>query len=252
LTVGTDEVVRHFTARAAKYDTSSAWCGDAGLVNAIVDLASPGPADRLLDVACGTGLVSKGFAGRVGRRVGLDITEAMAGQAAAHLDELVIAPAERMPFPDESFEIVVSRQGIQFMDLPAAIEEMFRVLAPGGRLVLVNLCAYGPHDSAEYFEILRLRNPVRRHFFLPGDVENMARTAGFRHVAGHRYVSIEDVDAWSDNGAISGDRREAIRNVYRSASAEFLNLHSVEMGEGRLVDHMLFIAVSAIKPDGAR
>jgi DNA gyrase subunit B len=245
-------VIRHFTARAAKYDASSAWCGDDNLVKAIVDLASPGPADRLLDVACGTGLVSRGFAGRAGLRVGLDITEAMAGQAAAHLDELVIAPAERMPFPEESFDIVVSRQGIQFMELPAAIEEMFRVLAPGGRLVLLNLCAYGPRDSAEYFEILRLRNPVRRHFFLPGDVEDMARAAGFDHVAGHRYVTVEDVDTWSDNGAIGEDRREAIRDVYRSASAEFLTLHSVETGEGRIVDHMLFIAVSAVKPERPR
>jgi SAM-dependent methyltransferase len=200
-------------------------------------------------VACGTGLVSRAFAGLVQSRTGLEITMAMADQAHGNVDELVIAPAEKMPFPEGSFDIVVSRQGIQFMDLPDAIEEMHRVLAPGGRIVLVNLCAYGDEDRSEYFEILRLRNPARRHFFLPGDVERMVEEAGFGNITAHRYISTEDVDVWSDNGAIGDDRREAIRQVYHAASAEFTALHCVEMKNGRLVDRMLFVAVSAIKPE---
>lgn len=252
MSISTDQVIRHFTERASHYDHSSSWCGDAELADLTVRLAQPRRGDRLLDLACGTGLVSRAFAGLVQSRTGLDITEAMADQARGNLDELVIAPAEKTPFPDGSFDLVVSRQGIQFMDLPAAIEEMYRVLAPGGRIVLVNLCAYGDEDRAEYFEILRLRNPVRRHFFVPGDVERMVEQAGFRAVMAHRYITVEDVDVWSDNGAIGDDRREAIRQVYRTASPEFSALHSVEAEEGQIIDRMLFVAVSAIKPDRPR
>ena len=197
MTVSRDDVVGHFTARASRYDRSSAWCTDDALAEMIVRLARPGPGDRVLDVACGTGLVSRAFKGRVGRVVGLDITADMAEQARSHLDELVIAPAEKMPFNSGSFDIVFSRQGVQFMDLPDAIAEMARVTRPGGRIVIVNLCAYGPEDREEYFEILRLRNPVRRHFFLPDDLGRLLTDVGCDPVTEERYVSVEDVDVGS-------------------------------------------------------
>lgn len=240
------DVVRHFTARAGRYDRSSAWCTDDALAELIVKLAGPEPGDQVLDVACGTGLVSRHFTGRVARVVGLDITTDMADQARRHVDDLVIAPAETMPFPDDRFDIVVCRQGVQFMELPAAVREMARVTRPGGRIVLVNLCAYGPADRDEYFEILRLRNPVRRHFFLPDDLTGLLRDAGCDPVTAERYVSVEDVDVWSDNGAIDEERREAIRRVYRSASEEFRRLHAVRQQDGRFVDHMLFVAAAGV------
>lgn len=247
MTVSRDDVVGHFTARASRYDRSSAWCTDDALAEMIVRLARPGPGDRVLDVACGTGLVSRAFKGRVGRVVGLDITADMAEQARSHLDELVIAPAEKMPFDSGFFDIVVSRQGVQFMDLPDAIAEMARVTRPGGRIVIVNLCAYGPEDREEYFEILRLRNPVRRHFFLPDDLGRLLTDAGCDPVTEERYVSVEDVDVWSDNGAIEESRREAIREVYRTATPEFQRLHAVRQVDGRFVDHMLFIGAVGVR-----
>jgi SAM-dependent methyltransferase len=246
MTISRADVVDHFTARADRYDRSSSWCTDDTLAELIVGLARPRPSDEVLDVACGTGLVSRHFGGRVERVVGLDITNDMAEQAREHVDELVIAPAEAMPFPDASFDVVVSRQGIQFMELPAAVREMARVTRPGGRIVLVNLCAYGPEDSDEYFEILRLRNPVRRHFFLPDELTRLLRDAGCDPVTAERHVSVEDVDVWSDNGAIEEERREAIRRIYRSASPEFQRLHAVRQVDGRFVDHMLFVAAAGV------
>ena len=238
----------HFAARAATYDGSSSWCTDAELGDVVLELTGPGPQDRVLDVACGTGLVSRLFKGRVAEVVGVDITRAMAEQAQGHLDRLVIAPAEQLPFDDGEFDVVVCRQGVQFMNLPDAVEEMVRIVRPGGRVVVINLCAYGAADQKEYFEILRLRNPVRRHFFLPADLEELLRAAGCDRVTTRRYVSVEDVDVWSDNGAIGEDRREAIREVYRTASAEFRSLHAVRESDGRFTDHMLFVVAAGIKP----
>ena len=246
--ITTDNVIDHFVARASTYDRSSSWCTDDRLGALVLELARPRPGDRVLDVACGTGLVSRLFKGRVAEVVGVDITVDMAAQARPHLDRLVIAPAEALPFPDGSFDVVVSRQGIQFMELPAAVREMARVLRPGGRLVLVQLCAYGEGDRQEYFEVLRLRNPVRRHFFLPADVEALLRAAGCEAIQLERYVSVEDVDVWSDNGAIDEARREAIREVYRGASPEFRALHAIDQADGRFVDHMLFVVAAGRRP----
>lgn len=247
-TITTGNVIDHFVARAETYDRSSSWCTDDLLGELVLELAQPRETDRVLDVACGTGLVSRLFKGRVAEVVGVDITVDMAEQARPHLDRLVIAPAEALPFPDGAFDVVVCRQGIQFMALPDAVREMARVLRPGGRLVLVQLCAYGAGDREEYFEVLRLRNPVRRHFFLPADVEALLRAVGCESIRTERYVSVEDVDVWSDTGAIDEARREAIRRVYRSASDEFRALHAIGQADGRWVDHMLFVVAAGRRP----
>ena len=236
-----EDVEAHFTARAERYDRSSRWVTDAALQARVWALLAPQPTDEVLDVACGTGLVSAWFKGKVARVVGADITEAMFAQARPRLDELVVTPAESLPFPDGCFDIVICRQGTQFMDDAAAIREMVRVLRPGGRVCIINLCAYGEEDRAEYFEILRLRNPARRNFYLREDLHRLLTEAGCATVAVHDYVSIEDVDAWADHGAIEDARREAIREVYRSASPAFHALHAVSTEDNtRFHDHMLF------------
>jgi DNA gyrase subunit B len=248
MTAESNDVIGHFSARAATYDQSGGWCTDQALGEMILAAAQPRATDHVLDVACGTGLVSSLFHGRCARTVGVDITKDMAEQAEQHLDELVITPAESLPFEPDSFDIVVCRQGIQFMTLPDAVREMVRVTKPGGRIVLVNLCAYGPSDRDEYFEVLRLRNPVRRHFFLPEDLAQLLTDAGCAPVALTRFATTENVDAWSDNRAIGEDRREAIREIYRASSPEFRQLHGVQQDDGHFVDNMLFILASGLKP----
>ncbi|GGX13812.1 class I SAM-dependent methyltransferase [Streptomyces lomondensis] len=248
MSIGQNDVIGHFSARSATYDRSSSWCTDQDLGGLLLDITRPDSGDRVLDVACGTGLVSRLYHGRVAEVVGVDITREMAEQARPHLNRLVIAPAEKLPFDDDEFDLVVCRQGIQFMDLPDAVAEMVRVVKPGGRVVVVNLCAYGDADREEYFEVLRLRNPVRRHFFLPEDLRTLMGEAGCSEVGLHEYVSVEDIDVWSDNGAIEESRREAIRDVYRQASEAFRSLHAVQEVDGRFVDRMLFVIAEGRKP----
>ena len=234
-------VIEHFTARAERYDRSSSWCTDNDLLDLIFASAEVSPTARVLDVACGTGLVSARFKGHVAELVGLDITPAMAEQARDRLDTFVSGSAHELPFPDAHFDAVVCRQGIQFMDLDRALPEMMRVLKPGGRLVTADLHCYGDDDRDEYFEVLRLRNPARKNFFAPGDLE--ARLPGATHT---RYISREDVAVWADNGAISDARQQKLLDVYRDGSDAFLRLHAAEVGE-RVIDHMLFHVTVVVK-----
>ncbi len=241
-------VVDHFTARAEIYDHSSHWCTAEDLMAKVVDCVAPESQHHLLDLACGTGLVTRAFAGKVARLVGLDLTPAMAAQAEAALDELVIGSAEAMPFDDATFDRITCRQGIQFMDAPKAAAEIHRVLKPGGRVVLVDLAAYGEADREEYFEVLRLRNPARRNFWVRGDVQRLLEDTGFRNVRTVEHVSVEDVDTWSANGAISEERREGIREVYRNASDAFSALHAVATDDRtRFTDHMLFTITVGVR-----
>lgn len=243
-----EDVVSHFTARAARYDRSSRWCTDPALTRAVVSTLQPSPQDEVLDVACGTGLVARALRPLTRRVVGLDLTPAMYEQCRNAVDDLVPGSAEAMPFEDDRFDLSICRQGIQFMDAPRAVAEMVRVTKPGGRICLINLCAYGEQDRDLYFEILALRNPARRNFFVREDLDALLRKAGCRHAKVHDYISREDVDLWADNGAISDDNRQRIRELYDSAPASFLELHAVSQDDGsRFFDDMLFGIAVGVK-----
>jgi len=242
------EVIAHFTARSDHYDQSSRWCTDQALLAGIFAHLTPAPDAVVLDVACGTGLVSRHFKGRVGKLIGVDLTEAMFKQGRRHVDGLVQGSAEALPFQDNVFALAIERQGIQFMDAQKAVAEMARTVRPGGKVCLVQLCAYGDEDQEEYFEILRLRNPARKNFFQRADLAGLLREAGCGEVTVREHISAEDVGRWADNGAIGAEEREGIAAVYRRASAGFNRYHAVRLeADGRIIDRMLFgIAVGTV------
>jgi SAM-dependent methyltransferase len=115
--------------------------------------------DRVLDVACGTGVVARAAAGRVGRTghvAGIDINAAMLAVARSRPAGpgagigWVKASALNLPFRAGSYDVVLCQLGLQFVpDRPTALGEMRRVLVAGGRL---GLSVYGPieHNPAAF------------------------------------------------------------------------------------------------------
>jgi ubiquinone/menaquinone biosynthesis C-methylase UbiE len=112
----------------------------------LTELAALGPGERVLDVACGTGIVARTAASRVGdagQVAGLDASESMLKVARKASSEVQPAiewkkgDAGEIPFPEAAFDVVFCQQGLQFFsDRPAVLGEMRRVLAPNGRLAL--------------------------------------------------------------------------------------------------------------------
>ena len=171
----------------------------APIANELIEIAALRPGERVLDVACGTGVVARRASQLVGARgavVGLDINPGML--AVARATNTTGTPidwhegnAEAMPLADASFDIVVCQLGLQFMpDKHAALREMRRVLVPGGRLVL-NV----PGPVPQLFVIMR--DALARHigaeaarfvnqvFSLhdPAEIQNLIRGASFRDVS---------------------------------------------------------------------
>jgi 2-polyprenyl-6-hydroxyphenyl methylase/3-demethylubiquinone-9 3-methyltransferase len=92
------------------------------------------PEAALLDVGCGGGLLAPLVHGY--RHVGVDVTESALAVAAAHGVEPHHADAAALPFPAESFDVVVAGEILEHVeDLDAAVAEVARVLRPGGTFV---------------------------------------------------------------------------------------------------------------------
>jgi ubiquinone/menaquinone biosynthesis C-methylase UbiE len=184
-------------AQADAYEriTSRFMDGSAALLAAAARLA---PGDRVLDLACGTGLVARRalpFVGEAGRVVGADINEGMV--AAAHElvgdgIEWVAAPCDALPFADGTFDRVVCQQGFQFFpDLAAAMAESARVLRPGGRLLATIWATPGGSPYIEQqLSLMAARDPSTlasvQRATPPHADELLARAAagaGFREVS---------------------------------------------------------------------
>lgn len=108
----------------------------------VADAAGIRPGQRVLDVACGTGVLGREVASRVGSAGGVTGIDPNPGMVAvakriAPAVEWREGVAESLPFPDRTFDAVVSQFGLMFFtNRRQALREMLRVLKPGGRLVV--------------------------------------------------------------------------------------------------------------------
>jgi ubiquinone/menaquinone biosynthesis C-methylase UbiE len=119
----------------------------------LVEMAALRRGERVLDIACGTGIVARTAARKLagsGSVVGLDLSAPMlaAARAAAAAEGMAVewweGSAVKLPLADAAFEVVFCQQGLQFFpDRVSALREMYRVLTPGG-----GWCsAYGARSS---------------------------------------------------------------------------------------------------------
>ena len=167
----------------------------------LIEAAAIRPGERVLDVACGTGIVTRlaaRRAGPTGTVHGLDMNPGMlaVARSVAPADVEITwheSTAESMPLPDDSYDVITSQLGLQFMtDKVAALSEMCRVLAPGGRLAL-SVTGPTPPPFIVFEEALsKYISPeigpfVHMVFSLndPQELEKLAGDAGFRDISVH-------------------------------------------------------------------
>jgi demethylmenaquinone methyltransferase/2-methoxy-6-polyprenyl-1,4-benzoquinol methylase len=108
---------------------------------ALVDAVDPRPGERVLDVACGTGLVTASLVRRGATVVGLDQSEQMLTRARGRLSgraTFVHGEAEQLPFADGEFDALTFTYLLRYVDDPRhTMDELARVVRPGGRIGMV-------------------------------------------------------------------------------------------------------------------
>jgi SAM-dependent methyltransferase len=162
-----DLIRDQFTRQAIPFSTAAP-ISDAYALAKIVAAGRPGPNDDVLDLACGGGLIVCAFAPYVRHATGIDLTPAMLERARALAAEKQLenvawqqGDVRSLPWPDASFNIVVTRFSFHHFQEPLAVlREMIRVCRPGGRVVVVDMYASEEKAKAEAWNQLEvLRDP---------------------------------------------------------------------------------------------
>lgn len=220
----------------------------------MADALGPLPGERALDVACGTGVLARELANRLGGAnvTGVDINEGMLGVARTRAPEIHWrnSHADALPFDGDRFDVVGCQFGLMFFpDRPTALAEMWRVLQPGGRLAVAVWASLEetPAYAAVVAMLERLfgaevANELRAPFCL-GDRDALA--ALFREakipdaristtVGNGKFASIgawvdADAKAWTLAERLDAEQYDRLQREARSALAAFTN------AEGRVV-----------------
>jgi ubiquinone/menaquinone biosynthesis C-methylase UbiE len=167
-------VLDQFTKQAVPF--ASAPIHQDGLA-LIFSAARLTPNADVLDVACGPGIVACALAPHVRHVTGIDMTPRMIEEAVSRANRdginnvtWTVGTATPLPFPDDSFSVVLTRYSFHHFTHPAAaLAEMFRVCRPGGRIVVADLSIPTP-EGVRFDAVERLRDASHVHALSPEEL----------------------------------------------------------------------------------
>ena len=215
----------------------------------VMDAAAVQSGQRVLDVACGTGVLARAAAERIGVNgsvIGLDINDGMLAVAARKAAQIEWrqGKAEALPFEDDHFDAVVSQFGLMFFeDRPAALREMLRVLRPGGHLAVAvwDTLDHTPGYAAMVRLLQRLfgeeaANGLRAPYVLGNTNElaalfaaaNIPQATITTHTGTARFPSLEswmftDIKGWVLADILDDAQFEGLLNEARTVLAPFVS-----------------------------
>ena len=216
-----DLIQREFTRQAEAY-ASNPKIVDAEWAARLVASVRPGADARVLDIATGPGYVALAFATVTDQVVGVDLTDAplaIARKNAAERGQENVsfesADANALPWPEDSFDVVVCRLAFHHFGSPAQIfSEMVRVCRPGGRVAVEDLTASEQPDRAGvYNHWERLRDPSHVAALSLGQLLALYRDADVELERLNWEERVQDAEQWMRNTETGPDTAETIRRL---------------------------------------
>ncbi len=245
------QILDQFTRQAVPFSSSPSIRDEAAL-RLVIEQSGVGPADTVLDVACGPGILACAFA-RVARHVtGIDITPAMLErartlQAERGLTNVTWRHGDVLPLPFAAgeFTIVTARFAFHhFLDPLAVLREMARVCAPGGRVVVVDTAP--PAEKAAAFNAVEvLRDPSHVRGMPLEELRGLFAGAGLPAPRVTTYRMETDLDSLLARSFPNpGDEVEIHRRIRASLADDALGVATRRDGDRILVGYPIAVLVA--------
>jgi len=188
MTTHQESIIDQFTRQAVPFSKLDGHTNEESL-HLLMEMASVSVQDTVLDVACGSGIVTCAFATVASHVTGIDLTPAMLKQAEILAQQKSLTnlswqqgDIETLSFPDASFSIVLSRYAFHhFLQPNVVLSEMVRVCRPGGRVLIADVAL--PSDKVDaYDRIEKLRDPSHTHALTFEEFPKLVTDANLQNV----------------------------------------------------------------------
>lgn len=254
-------VAAQFGAAAEAY-TVSLTHSDPSALERVIHLARPQSTDAALDIATGAGHTALALAPHLAQVVAYDLTEPMLAETARNAAARGLSnvttrqgPAESLPFPDASFDVVTVRQAPHhFADVRAAVREMARVARSGARVIIIDSTA--PEDEPldrQWNYIEKLRDPSHVRNYRPSEWRQFVAAAGLRPYFEEIGAASEkggpmDFAAWIRRINTPPSDAAEVERLFRTASPELAKALHIETIQGKLYFRVPQFTIAALKP----
>lgn len=231
-------VVRHFSARAKKYDKNLDWVNDENILDMIIENI-PQRKGRILDLGAGTGVVAKYILKKCGvdcKIVALDICQDMLNQINETRIEIICSGVEKLPFEDRSFDVVVSRQCLHYVEgVEMVLEEIKRILKPNGVFILAQIVPFDKETSSEWESVIKIRQPLRKWYFTSEEWDELAERHSLILEANHDYVKFASVAKWANKYHHNANMIEKYKQKLLTMNEDYKEKYEVLELDGDIV-----------------
>ncbi|MGC2693739.1 MAG: class I SAM-dependent methyltransferase [Desulfobaccales bacterium] len=215
-------ILDQFTRQAVPFSNQPAHSQEIFL-ELLLQMSGVGPADTVLDVACGPGLVALAFAARARHVTGIDLTPAMITRAQEIQQERKltnltwqVGDVLDLPYPDASFSLVVSRYAFHhFLEPQAVFAEMVRVCNTGEGRVLVADVAMLPEKREAFDRVEKLRDPSHVRNLAPVELSEMAARLNLRDLRTRFFKTERNLEVHLQASFPNPGDKEKIRKIFR-------------------------------------
>src|SRR5260221_10863514 len=231
-----------FSQQALPYSQTPS-ISDAGRLQKLVTAVSPDANARVLDVACGPGYVALAFAEVCREVVGIDLTPKMLEVAESHRRKKALTnasfqlgAAEKLPFRNQQFDVVVSRLALHHWETPRRIiAEMARVCRRGGKIALEDLISSEHARRASFHNrIERLRAPSHTKALSASGLVQALAAAKLEIISIHSGELLQDAERWMQTSRTPENVARKVRVLLEQDEQRDLSRLTPFRLEGRL------------------
>jgi len=221
-------VQKQFNQVAANYSTSTVHAQGIDL-SEMVKAARLTGREKVLDAGCGTGHTALTFAPHVAEVIAVDFTEGMLAQGRKlaqerqlHNIEFRLGDAEKLPFADGEFDLVVSRYSAHHWPHPLnALREFWRILQPGGQFILSDVVSFADFTADTFLQAIELlRDPSHVRDHTPAQWLEMLAATGFQAEVVFTWDVDIDFSSWVKRMATPAPNVAMIQTLFDGASQE--------------------------------